>query len=239
MDNSLYYLAVNRQVGLAAEMDMVANNLANLATTGFQREGLAFVEFVVAAETGESVSMADLGARFASSLPGVITTTGGIFDLAIEGEGYFALEDAEGAVLTRAGAFQTAPDGFLVTPNGQRVLDIGQAPIAIPAEARSVQIAADGTISADGDAIAQVGIFNAPQVTLSRLGNTAFRAADGIDLIEEPKIRQGAIEQSNVDPISEISRMIEISRAYETAQSIIEDEDERMREAVRTLGENV
>ena len=239
MDNALYYLTLNRQVGLAAEMDMVANNIANLGTAGFRREGVAFVEFVVAAETGESVSMADLGARFSSDMPGVVTTTGGTFDLAIEGDGYFVFNDEEGQVLSRAGALQVSQGGFLVTPSGQEVLDVGQAPIVIPAAAESILFASDGTISADGEPIAQVAVVNAPRETLTRLGNTGFRPLEGFDPVAEPKVRQGAIEQSNVDPILEISRMIEVTRAYETAQSLIEDEDERMQEAVRTLGQNI
>lgn len=238
MDNSLHYLAVNRQVGLAAEMDMIANNIANVSTTGFRREGLAFTEFVLAAETGDSVSMADLGARFASELPGTVTMTGGRFDIAIEGDGYFVLENGEGPILTRAGAFQTSQDGFLVTPNGDRVLDIGQAPIVIPLEAKDILIAPDGTISAAGEPIAQIGVVDAPRETLSRFGDTAFRAEeDAFEPVAFPKIRQGALEGSNVDPVLEIARMIEVTRAYEMTQSVIEDEDERIREAIRKISQ--
>lgn len=240
MDNSLYYLAVNRQVGLSAELDLIANNIANLDTAGFRREGVAFTEFVVAAESGESVSMADLGARYASERPGEVSLTNGTFDLAIEGEGYFVLQDAEGPLLTRAGAFQLSPEGFLVTPSGDQVLDIGGTPIQIPPAAKDVLIAPDGTISANGEPIAQVAIVDAPRESLSRVGDTALRVTDdAFEPVLRPKVRQGAIEQSNVDAISEIARMIDVSRAYETAQSLIEDEDDRVQSAIRTLGQNV
>ena len=92
MDNALYYLAINRQVGLRSEMQSIANNIANMATNGYRREGMAFTEHVVAIRNGESVSMADLGARYSSDLPGQVSITGGQFDVAIEGDGFFLLQ---------------------------------------------------------------------------------------------------------------------------------------------------
>ncbi len=237
MDNALYYLAINRQNGLASEMDMIANNIANLDTTGFRREGLAFTEFVVAAEQGESVSMADLGARFASTLPGTQSVTGGRFDLAIEGPGFFAVQNLDRVLLTRAGAFQLSQDGFLTNAVGDQVLDAGQAAIAIPLEAKDIVVSADGTVSANGQPIAQIALFDAPAEALNRFGDTAFEVDPGaLQEVEGARIRQGSLEQSNVDPVLEIARMIEVSRAYEMAQSVVEDEDERIREAIQTLG---
>ena len=240
MDNALYYLAVNRQAGLASELDMIANNIANLDTTGFRREGVAFTEFIVAADRQDSVSMADLGARFASDMPGTNSVTGGRFDFAIQGDGYFVLETPEGPILTRAGAFQVSQEGFLVTPNGDPVLDAGQARIVIPAEAKDILVATDGTISVNGDPIGQLAIVNAPRELISRFGDTAFTVEDdAFEPINNPKIRQGALEQSNVDPVLEIARMIEVTRAYEMAQTLIDDENERIQNIVRTLGQPV
>ena len=237
MDNALYYLSVNRQTGLAAELDMIANNIANLDTAGFRREGLAFVEYVVAAQTGESVSMADLGARFASDLPGEQQVTGGTYDMAIEGDGFFAIETAEGPILTRAGGFQTSPEGLLVTPSGDRVLDTGRAPIVVPPDGKQIVVGSDGTISANGNPIAQIGVFTAPQELMSRFGDTGFQVTDdAFEALAAPRVRQGSLERSNVDPIIEIARMIEVTRAYETAQSLVEDEDSRIRDAIRTIG---
>lgn len=240
MDDSLYYLAVNRQAGLASELDMIANNIANIDTTGFRREGVAFTEYIVAADRGESVSMADLGARFASDMPGVNTVTGGRFDFAIQGEGYFVLESPDGPILTRAGAFQVSSDGFLVTPNGDPVLDVGQARIVVPAEAKDIIVASDGTISVNGDPIGQLGVVNAPRELISRYGDTAFKVEDdAFEPIVTPDIRQGALEQSNVDPVLEFARMIEVSRSYEMAQTLIDDENDRIQSVIQTLGRPV
>ncbi|MEM6623703.1 MAG: flagellar hook-basal body complex protein [Pseudomonadota bacterium] len=238
MDNALYYLALNRQVGLAQEMDLVANNIANLDTTGFRREGVAFTEFVVASENGESLSMGDLGARFASDRPGGISLTGGRLDVAIEGPGFFAFQTEDGPVLTRAGAFQTSPEGFLVTPLGDPVLDIGQQPIVIPPNTSDLVIGRDGTISNDGAPIGQLGVFTAPDELINRFGDTAFTVVDdAFEPLVDARVAQGALEESNVDPITEIARMIEVTRGYETAQALIEDEDERIRSALQTLGQ--
>lgn len=240
MDDALYYLAVNRQAGLASELDMIANNIANLDTTGFRREGVAFTEYIVAADRSDSVSMADLGARFASELPGSHTVTGGRFDFAIQGDGYFVLDTADGPILTRAGAFQVSQEGFLVTPNGDPVLDIGQAQIVIPAGATDILVASDGTISANGDPIGQLAIVDAPRELISRYGDTAFKVEDdAFEPVANPNVRQGALEQSNVDPVLEFARMIEVSRAYEMAQTLIDDEDQRIQNIVRTLGQPV
>ncbi|MEL7468001.1 MAG: flagellar hook-basal body complex protein [Pseudomonadota bacterium] len=240
MDNALHYLALNRQIGLKFEMDVIANNIANLDTTGFRREGVSFTEFVLAAANENSVSMADSGARHILDRPGAVSETNGTFDFAIEGPGFFLLEDEEGPILTRAGSFQISQDGLLTTAAGAPVLDVGGAQIPIPIEAKDIAVADDGTISAGDDVLAQLAIVDADQVNMTRFGNTAFQVRDdNFQPVVDPKVRQGALESSNVDAIHEIARMIEVTRAYELAQSVIEDEDERVRQSIQTLGENV
>ena len=239
MDSSLSYLALNRQIGLAREMAVIANNVANLSTTGFRREGLVFAEFIQAAAPGDSVSMADLRGRFASDRPGELTLTGGQFDIAIVGQGFFAILSDGETLLTRAGAFQRSAEGLLVTPDGAPVLDDGGAPIFVPPQSVSIEVARDGTLSVDGAPIARIGLVTAPPETLSRVGGTAFRAAAGVTPVEAPHLRQGALEGSNVNPIVEIARMIAVNRAYEQAQGLIEDEDERVRGTLSRLGQAV
>ena len=240
MDNALHYLALNRQVGLKHEMDIIANNLANLDTTGFRREGVSFTEFVLSAANEDSVSMADTGARYILDRSGELTETNAAFDLAIEGPGYFMVQGPEGTILTRAGRFQISQDGILTTPNGMPVLDTGGAQIPIAIDAKDIEISEDGTLSASTGPIAQIGIADVDAVSLKRYGDTAFSLGDAaFTAVADPKVRQGALESSNVDPVLEIARMIEVTRAYEMAQSVIQDEDERVRETIRTLSENV
>ncbi len=238
MDDNLHYLAINRQRGLRAEMDAIANNIANLDTPGFRREGVVFSEFVVASPGAESLSMADLGARFVSDGPAELAVTGGALDLAILGEGYFAVGGDEAPLLTRAGAFQRSAEGLLVTADGRPVLDAGEAPILLP-PAGDVSIAADGSLSVDGVEQARIGVFRPDGPDLERRGETRFAASGGLIPVEDPRLRQGALERANVDAVLEVARMIAVSRGYEQVQTLLRDDDERVREAIRTLGQPV
>lgn len=235
MDDALYYLSLNRQVGLFNEMSSIANNIANVHTPGYQRTGIAFTEFVVAAEGGDSLSMGHAGAQFTDPAPGRTEITNNRFDLAIEGPGFFLVDDPEGPVMLRGGSFSLSPEGLLVTGAGASVLDVGGLPVAIPPDATDVAIGSDGTISARGEVISQLAVVDAPSETMSRVDATAFRAAEGFDPVPNPGVRQGALERSNVDPVVEIARMIEVQRAYEAVQSVIADEDRRINDVITTL----
>ena len=240
MDDTLSYLAINRQRGLRAEFTAIATNIANLDTAGYRRQGLVFSEHVHASNDGQSLSMADLNVRFDSAMPGTVRLTGAELDLAIEGEGFFAVEVGGETLLTRAGGFQRSDQGLLVTPSGDPVLDAGQAPIFLPVDGGPVAVSPDGTMSAGGLEFARIGVFTAPAEALLRAGDTHFRPErDAILPVAEPRVAQGALEGSNVDAVAEIARMIEVGRAYDQVQGLIRDEDERIRETIRTLGEPV
>ena len=235
MDNP-GYITLTRQSGLMREMQAVANNIANSSTTGFRREGLVFAEHVRRIDGAASLSMAHATARMTSALQGALEATGGPFDMAIEGEGFFLLETPEGERLTRAGAFRPNEASELVNPDGFRLLDAGGAPVFVPPDARSYGLAADGTLSADGAPVAQVGLVRpVDPLTLSRAAGTLF-TAEAIEPVEDPRIVQGHLEASNVEPVAEIARMIAVQRAYELGQSFLEREDERIRSVVQTLG---
>lgn len=239
MDNA-FYVALTRQRGLAREMQAVANNIANASTTGFRRESVIFSEHVKRLdEAGTILSMASANARQIHFDQGVTAATGGTFDFAIEGEGFFLVQSPEGPAMTRAGSFTPNAEGELVTPDGFALLDEGGAPIAIPPGAGAIKLAPDGTLSADGAPIGQIGlVIPLNPENLSRRGAMLILAEDGTEPVEEPRILQGYLEQSNVDPITEVARMIEVQRAYEAGQSFLEREDERIRAVVQTLGNN-
>ncbi|MFD1510108.1 flagellar hook-basal body complex protein [Lacimonas salitolerans] len=235
MDNT-GYTTLTRQTGLMREMRVVANNIANMATTGFRQEGLIFAEHVKRVTDGPSLSMATANVRNTSLMQGALTQTNGRFDLAIEGEGFFLIETPRGERLTRAGSFTPNAEGDLVTPDGFRVLDAGGAPIFVPPDAGALGISADGTISSDGQPLGQIGLFRpADPNSLIREDGVMFRSEDGIEPVEEARILQGFLEGSNVDPLGQIARMIEVQRAYELGQKFLETEDERIRSAVKTF----
>lgn len=236
MDNAIY-ATLTRQSGLMKEMRTVANNVANANTTGFRREGVVFAEHLSALDRrGDTLSMADARGRVIDLEQGVLTQTNGRYDIAIEGEGFFLIETPNGNRLTRAGAFIPSPEGELMTADGHRLLDEGMAPIIVPANASHVAVGADGTMSANGIAFGRIGLFTAPEgAQLSHEGGTSFSLSEDPEPYDEGRVRQGFLEESNVDTIAEISRMIEVQRAYELGQSFLDREDQRIRAAINTM----
>ncbi|AWZ20193.1 hypothetical protein RTM1035_20326 [Roseovarius sp. TM1035] len=230
------YTTLTRQSGLLRELQVVANNIANAATTGYRQEGLIFSEFVKRTEGGPSLSMARGNVRMTSTLQGPLTPTGGMLDLAIEGDGFFLIETPAGERLTRAGSFTLSAQGDLVTPDGFRVLDAGGAPVFIPPDASSIGLSPDGTLSDNGRPLAQIGLVRPiDRVGMIREDGVMFHADGGFEPVEEGVIHQGFLEGANVDPIGQVARMIEVQRAYEMGQSFLDTEHERVTSALDSL----
>ncbi len=235
MDNAIY-ATLTRQSGLMREMQLIANNIANAATTGYRQEGLVFSEFIRRIDGGESLSMATATVRDTSMLQGSMTQTGGNLDLAIDGDGFFLVETAQGQRLTRAGHFMVSATGDLVTPAGHMVLDAGGAPVFVPPDAVDLSVSGDGTISAGGQPLGQIGVvMPVDPLTLTRETGTLFRSEQGTVPSDTGRVLQGFLESSNVDPVGQIARMIQVQRAYEMGQALLEREDERIRTAIKTF----
>ncbi|MEL7540853.1 MAG: flagellar hook-basal body complex protein [Pseudomonadota bacterium] len=234
MSNSIY-ATLSRQDGLLKELQVVANNIANTNTTGYKTDRAVFAEYVMATGPNTpSLSMGGLAGHSFDLTQGTVKFTGGQFDLAIQGDGFFAVETDAGQRLTRAGAFQISADGELIASDGAKVLSNGGGPIQIPPDAEGVSIAGDGTISADGQVIDQVGVFIA-NGQLQRQTDTRFTAEGGSQPAEFATVLQGALEASNVSPVLEMARMIEVQRAYEAGQAALEKEDQRITQLISTV----
>lgn len=248
MDNSSY-VNIARQSGLLKELSMIANNIANVSTVGYRREGAVFTEYVNAqgearADSGvgglqNSVSMGRLGAHFSDFTAGDMKRTGGTLDVAINGDGFFSVETPAGERLTRAGNFMTDNTGALITPSGYPVLNDGGARIQIPPGVGVLAISGDGTISADGNPIARLGVFTAPHETLNRMGDNLWEARDGSEPLADARIMQGFLEGSNVSPVNEIARMIEVQRSYEAGQKILDFENDRVTKTISSIRQAV
>lgn len=231
------YTTLTRQSGLMQEIQSLANNIANASTTGFRREGVIFSEYVQRLENSPSISMARASARHIDLTQGEMSATGGTFDFAIQGEGFFLVETPQGNRLTRAGAFTPSATGELVNPAGHRLLDEGGGPVFVPPGAHKFELAADGTLSADGAPIARIGLWQPVETgDLQHEGGTLFATAKGEAPMEGGVILQGQLEGSNVNPLGEVARLIEVQRAYEMGQSFLDREDDRLRTVIQTLG---
>lgn len=167
---------------------------------------------------------------------GTMEKTGGTYDLGIKGDGYFLVATPSGERLTRAGAFTPLPDGTLGNAEGFQLLDAGGAPIQLAAGSSQVFIGEDGTVTADGNAVAQIGLWRPTDpTTLRHEGGTVF-SFGSVEPADGATVAQGFLEGSNVDPLVEIARMIEVQRAYELGQKFLDSEDKRQRDAIQTLG---
>ena len=231
------YTTLTRQAGLMHEMQAVAHNIANVATTGFRKEGVIFAEHIARLEDAPSLSMATASVRNIDLTQGSLSETGGTFDFAIEGDGFFLVQTPQGDQLTRAGSFTPNAEGELVTPDGNRLLDQGGAPVFIPPDAGKIALAQDGTLSSDGTPLTRIGLWQPTDPTsMNRASGTLFATDGGVEPLENAVILQGYVENSNVDAVTEIARMIEVQRAYELGQGFLDREDERVRGVIQTLG---
>ncbi len=236
--SDLTTVSLSRQTGLLKELEVIANNIANAGTAGFKREASVFTEYVNRDVAGPSMSMGSLRGHYAVMDEGAYVKTGGVYDLAIGGEGFFAIQAQDGVYLTRGGQFGRDADGRLVNADGYAVLDDGGGTIEIPPEAVDVTVSPDGTISVDGLAQAQLGVFSAPPGSLERMGSNLWKPTESYAFIDNPIVRQGYVEQSNVNPVLEMARLVEAQRLFEAGQSLMESQGERTANMIRTLGDN-
>ena len=230
------YVTLSRQSGLMSEMGMIAHNMANISTTGFRREGMVFSEYVQTTDEGASISMAYGNARAVDLSQAGVTKTGGSFDFALQGEGFFQVQTPQGVMLTRAGDFTPSASGTLLTSDGYQVLDDNGSAITVPPGAKTIALAEDGTLSADGAPFAKIGIVTPDdRNSLQHQMGTLFTAG-ATQPVGKPMVLQGFLEDSNVNAVSEVARMIEVQRAYEMGQGFLDHEDERLKSVIQTLG---
>lgn len=229
------YVGLSRQTALNRELVAIANNVANASTDGFRRDAFIFSEYVNAVRNDPSISQTRIGGRLVDPSQGALIETGEALDVAIEGAGFFTVETDAGVRLTRAGSFKLNDGGVLSTSDGFAVGGEGGAPIAIPPDAGEVVISADGVVSVDSNIVGRIAVVDVAATDLVREGSNLFRAAGEITAVENPTMRQGRIETSNVVPVLEISRLIEVQRAFEISQQLLAEDGERERRAVEAL----
>ena len=182
------YLALSRQAALQRDMSVIANNLANVATTAYRAERTVFDEALTRAGR-RSVAFVQDVAQARDLAPGPITQTGNALDIALEGSGYLAFATPEGVRYGRAGHLEIDRDGQLVNTDGQALLDESGNPIALPPGEGALTIAGDGTISGRQGALGRIGIATFANERLLRHAGGGLFAADGPPLPAPPSTR--------------------------------------------------
>lgn len=242
--NNAIRIGLSQQVALKRQLNTVANNLANMSTAGFKSENLLFEEYIMPGASMENhVSgskklsyVADTGlARDFST--GSMEITDNPLDVAINGEGWFTIQTPEGQRYTRDGHFSLNGDGQLVNLSGMPVMVDGGALNFSPEES-DIAIAKDGTISTSlgvkGNL--QISVF-ADERTLKKEGDNLFSSPTEPTAPETISLVQGMIEKSNVNPVVQMTKMIEIQRAYERTSSMLQKMDDMKQSAIGKLAQ--
>jgi len=238
-------IALSRQSVIRREIDVIANNIANMNTTGFKGEKMMFVEHVVRSKGGDKIGgerhsyVRDIAtARDLSEGP--LQQTGNPLDLAISENGYFVIGTEAGERYSRSGNFQLDQDGQLVTNLGDPVLSQDGAPFFFSPEDKDITIAKDGTISTENGALGRLGIvtFQNPH-ELKIVSGGLYSSTQPAQPVEAPVVLQGMLENSNVQPIIEMTRMIEAHRSYSRIKDFIEKEDGRIKKMMEAFGQRV
>ncbi|MEM8784257.1 MAG: flagellar basal-body rod protein FlgF [Pseudomonadota bacterium] len=240
MSNSIL-IGLSQQTVLRQHMDIVANNLANLGTTSYKAETPLFEDYLLDAEKGDADEatlhfVRDYGI-FRDLGQGKFQTTDRPLDIAVNGMGYLVVETGAGERYMRGGSFRLDADGQIVTPGGDPLLGDNGRPVRIDGNNTDLTIAKDGTISGGA------GIVGRLQVVEFDNDHALRKAGEGLyttDEIPQPTDRvellQGMLESSNVEPIIEMTKLIQISRAYASASKLMEASGDLTRRAVQTLG---
>jgi flagellar basal-body rod protein FlgF len=237
---SALYVSLSAQVTLEKRLETIANNLANMKTTGFRADAVKF-ETAMSRAASQPVAFATPGDNFISRKPGSVTRTENSLDVAVIGNTWMGFAGPSGTVYTRDGRMQINSNGDLQTVTGYPVLDAGGTPITIDPNAGPVTIARNGEITQGTNQVGALGLFEIPATAkLERFANSGVipdRAATAALDFVNTGFQQGYVEGSNVDPLSELTQLMTATRAFQGVSSLVESSESTMQNAIRSLGE--
>lgn len=236
------YVALSYLTAQQRALDVTAGNLANAGTSGFKTERVLFADWL-GKQTGtdgsrgtKPVAFVQDRATWREVADGPLQHTGNPLDLAIGGTGYFTVETPRGPRLTRAGRFAPQPDGTITDMQGNALLDTtGQKMRVSPADV-TLTVAGDGSLSSENGQLGRIGVVQAADVNrLQAEGSTLMKADTPTSPVPQPRIVQGALEESNVQPILEMTRMMDSLRSFQLTSDMVEKEAQRMQSAIDKL----
>jgi flagellar basal body rod protein FlgG len=239
------YIAASGALARLRDLDIVANNLANADTIGFKRDRPVFQAVLESSLSGEDAApIAGAPGRSFASVDGVASdfasgaaaSTGGALDVALRGRGFFEVETPAGPRYTRAGAFQVAADGTLVTSGGLPVQGDGGP---LQTGGRAAQLLASGELVDErGVALGRLRVvdFASPE-RLIKEGEGLYRSADGLEpeTLESFELLPGSLEQSNVEPVRELAALVVLQRAFDAAMRTLTADDQTTRQLIQEV----
>ncbi len=239
MDNSLL-VGLTAQMTLRRNMEIISNNLANVSTSGFKRETPAFEELLVPVESSDAslseISFVRDWGVVRDMTAGPLLQTESQLDVSVEGEGFLVVRTPAGERFTRDGHLKLDAQGRIVTADGYPVLSDG-GEVTIPPGENELKIAPDGTVSTRLGAAGKFRVVTVPSHTLRKEGFNLYTSDAPTSPAAGARLVQGTIERSNVEPVVEMTKMIEVLRAYQSSTETLKATDDLIRRAVQRLGE--
>ena len=245
MENA-FLVGLSQQMAANRAMEVIANNLANLSTPAFKRESIRFEQYVVPVpateaetEQGDTVNVSfvfDRGvARDLSE--GRFEQTGSMLDMSIAGAGYFVVQTPQGERYTRNGHFKLDEQGRLVTGDGYQVQSDGGA-ITLQPQEGDLRVGTDGTLSTDLQILGKLRVVTfGDERALKKTGASLYEADGQVaQTVPQARVNQGIVERSNVEPVIEISRMIELMRAYQASADLTKSGEDLLKQAIEKIG---
>jgi flagellar basal-body rod protein FlgF len=235
-------VAASRLVAQQRAMDVTADNIANANTPGYRTERVQFSDWLsrqmnaVTPPGGQTVAYTQDRATWREQQAGALSHSSNPFDLALAGDGYFTVNTPRGPRLTRDGRFGLMPDGTVADSAGNAVLDSAGKPIQLAQTDVQITVAGDGTMSSQNSQLGKIGVVRPTDPRkLAAEGSTLFRADTPTIALPAPGVVQGAVEGSNVQPVIEITRMMDGLRQFQFVSQFIQAEADRQQTAIDKL----
>ena len=235
------YIGLSRQAALWRQLEVVANNMANANTPAFKGEQMMFREYLVPTRStdravgGKLSFVQDVGV-LRDVREGPLTKTDNPLDIAIHGDGYFQIETEAGMRFGRNGHFRLDQTGMLVNSQGFAVMNDSNQPVIFAPNETRIEIGEDGSITTENGRVAKLKVvkFSNDQ-ELRSAGDGLFETTQDPETVERPNVVQGMMEESNVQPVVEMTRMTSILREYQGVQKMLDAEHDRQLKAIQAL----
>ena len=235
---SQLYVSISAQLALQRRLETIANNIANVSTTGFRADEIAFEQLLSKAGAAPT-SFVSRGDSVLSVKSGEFAKTGNPLDIAVRGSAWLAIQTGDAVTYSRDGRMKLSQSGILTTMQGDSVLDASGSPIQLDVNGGTPQIGTNGVITQGARRVGAIGIF-------SMVPGTQLLRAEGASVLPDTApvpeldfntngIVQGYLEKSNVNPVQELSRLIAVQRAFEAVSTTIAESETAMQDVARAL----
>ena len=235
-------VALSGQLARERQMDVLSNNVANLSTVGFKGEEMVFSEVLqnVTGDGGGPTKYVEDAGTVRNWSQGALTKTDNPLDVALQGSGFLEVQTPAGVRYTRDGRLKLDPQGQIVTLDGIPVLGDGQSPIVVPPGSTGITISQDGTIAAGGSSVGHLAVVNFDQLQALAAETSGRYTTDETPIpTADTKVVQGMLEESNVQPVLEMTRLMAAARSVGFAKTFQDGEADRHKNAIDRLAKVV